>query len=208
MPDDHPTRQTLLLRLRDRADGRAWSEFVEIYTPLVFAYCQKREIGRPDAADICQEVMRSVSLAMGNFRYDPEKGRFRAWLFTAVRHAVGRHFRKLSSRPLSVSETRLLDALDREPDAGEAGEWERDYQRQLLAWALEKIRPEFAPRIWQVFEATALEERPPDEVAAETGMTRNAIAIAKHRVLARLRDKACSVDDGRWEQDLIGGGAG
>lgn len=204
--DELPTRQTLLLRLRDRADDASWAEFAEIYTPLLYAYCQKREISHADSADIVQEVMRSVSLAMASFEYDPEKGKFKAWLFTAVRHAVCTHWRKQARSPLSVAETALLQALDSTPDTREEDEWERDYQRQLLAWAMEKIRPEFSERIWGVFEATALEERDAAEVAAETGMSRNAVGIAKFRVLQRLREKARCVDAEQWEREMIENG--
>ncbi len=94
------TRQTLLIRLRDSADDASWAEFAEIYTPLMVAYCRKRELRHADTSDIVQDVMRSVSLAMQNFEYDPDKGKFKAWLFTAVRHAVGDHFKKKARQPI------------------------------------------------------------------------------------------------------------
>ena len=99
------TRETLLLRLRDQGDQVAWEEFVEIYTPLLYNYCKKRELAHADASDIVQDVMRSVSLAMENFEYDPKKGKFKGWLFTAVRNAISSHFRKKSRRPETVADT-------------------------------------------------------------------------------------------------------
>ncbi|GHC65767.1 RNA polymerase sigma factor [Roseibacillus persicicus] len=202
MADEIRTRQTLLLRLRSPEDRDSWAEFTEIYTPLLYGYCQKRSISHADTADIVQDVMRSVSLAMANFEYDPARGKFKGWLFTAVRHAVGKHFRKSSRRPLSIAEISVLQAMDERVDTSHEEEWETDYQRQLLAWALEKIQPEFNPRIWQVFEATALLDKPPEEVASEFGMSKNAVAVAKSRVLQRLREKVTSVDAEQWEQDL------
>ncbi|MGJ8726423.1 MAG: RNA polymerase sigma factor [Roseibacillus sp.] len=203
MADELRTRETLLLRLRRPEDQESWAEFTEIYTPLLYGYCQKREISHADTADIIQDVMRSVSIAMEKFEYDPARGKFKGWLFTAVRHAVGKHFRKASRRPLSIAETAMLQSLDERVDNSQEEEWETDYQRQLLSWAVEKVKPEFNPRIWQAFEATALNERPPDEVAAEMGMTKNAIAVAKSRVLQRLREKVQSVDAEQWEQEMI-----
>lgn len=198
-----PTRQTLLIRLRDAGDERAWEEFVEIYTPLVFRYCRKRELSEPDVADVVQEVMRSVSLAMRNFSYDPEKGRFKAWLFTATRHAVSRHWRKQQQQPPRVAGTGILNRIEDPAGETELDEWERDYRRRLLTWAMEKVKPEFAERIWRAFAMTALEDKSPEEAAAETGMTKNAVNIAKFRVVRRLREKAGSVDDGEWERDLM-----
>lgn len=203
MADETLTRETLLLRLRRPEDSESWAEFAEIYTPLIYGYCRKREISHADTADIVQDVMRSISLAMENFEYDPARGKFKGWLFTAVRHAVGRHFRKASRRPLSIAETSILQALDERVDDSHQQEWESDYQRQLLAWALQKVKPEFNPRIWRAFEETALQERLPDEVAHELGMSKNAIAVAKSRVLQRLREKVQSVDAEQWEKEMI-----
>lgn len=197
------TRQTLLLRLRDQADQESWGEFADIYTPLLYAYCQKRELRHADIADIVQEVMRSVSLALAKSQYDPARGKFKAWLFTTVRNAISSHFRKQSRRPLTVAETGLLDSMAASPSQAEEADWERDYQRQLLAWGVDQIRPEFAARIWRAFEATALEDLDPGDVAAELGMSKKAVAVAKYRVLKRLREKMCSIDADRWEQEMV-----
>ena len=197
------TRETLLLRLRDVADEDSWAEFAEIYTPLLYAYCQKREIKHADAADIVQEVMKSVAKAMQGFHYDPGKGAFKAWLFTCLRHAIGDHYRKQSRRPITAAETLLVSLIDSEPQKKEVDEWELDYQRQLLAWVIERIKPEFSERIWEVFDQTALQDRDPSEVAKSLGMSTNAVAVAKHRVVKRLRDKAHSIDAQRWEEEMI-----
>ncbi len=197
------TRETLLLRLRDPADDASWREFAEIYTPLLYRYCQKREIKKQDSADIVQEVMRSVSLAMKGFEYDPQKGKFKGWLFTAVRNAIGKHFKKASKRPITAAETRMLQQIEDKPDEREIHDWEKDYRRELLGWAIEKIRSEFADRIWNAFEQTALHGREPGDVATETGMSKNAVTLAKFRVVKRLREKAQSVDAENWEAEMI-----
>jgi len=36
------TRPSLLLRVRDVDDNAAWTQFVEIYTPLIYGYCRSR----------------------------------------------------------------------------------------------------------------------------------------------------------------------
>lgn len=48
MAEDPPTMPSLLVRLRDHRDNRAWSEFVDLYAPLIYAYARKR--GLQDAA--------------------------------------------------------------------------------------------------------------------------------------------------------------
>ncbi len=199
------TSETLILRLRDPGDDSSWREFVEIYTPLLYGYCINRGLGAADSADIVQEVMRSVSLAMRSFKYDPAKGKFKGWLFTATRNSISKHFRNQSRRPVTASDTKMLHRIEQTPNADEIDEWETDYQRKLLAWAMEKVKPQFAERIWRAFELTAIEGRDPGAVAETIGMTKNAVAIAKCRVMQRLREKAGSVDADHWEGEIIAG---
>ena len=47
---------------------------------------------------------------------------------------------------------------------------------------------ELEPNTVQAFEQTAIRNRPASEVAAELGMSRNAVFLAKHRVLKRVRE--------------------
>ncbi len=205
MPDRDPllTRETLLIRLRDAGDDRSWAEFTEIYTPLLFGFCLKRGISREDAADIIQGVMSNIARAMRAFDYDPERGTFKSWLFTVARNAISKHFRKENRKPLTPGETQLIRTLDADAGDREVDEWERDYQRQLLAWAMEKIRPRYGDHIWKAFVETALRGRPHQEVAAELDMTANAVGVAKHRITQRLKQVAASVDAERWEDGLV-----
>lgn len=183
----------------------SWAQFVEIYTPLLYRYCQGREIANHDAADIVQEVLRSVWLAMPGFIYDREIGSFKGWLFTALRHAIGRHFAKLARHPVSVSQSHLVDLAEKEPSAEERNRWEGDYRQRLLSWAMDAVRPEFAERIWMAFEMTAVGERDPAEVAEAMGMTQNAVAIAKYRVTRRIREKANYGELHGWEKKKSAG---
>jgi RNA polymerase sigma-70 factor (ECF subfamily) len=59
----------------------------------------------------------------------------------------------------------------------------------LYRRALELVRAEFEPRTWELFWLTAVEGRPPVDVAAERGLTPAAVRQAKSRVLRRLREE-------------------
>lgn len=203
MSDEIDTNATLLLRLRDQSDQASWSEFVEIYTPLLFAYCQKRALKSQDSTDIVQTVFLSVSKAIQSFEYDPQKGRFKAWLFTILRNAINSHFRKQKRVPTAASDDFSFEQLEATPSQDEQKNWEQDYQIRLLHWAMGKIEPEFSPRSWNIFQQTAIQEKPPEEVAAELGMTKNAVTVQKFRVVQRLRQKLQSIDAAHWEEELI-----
>src|SRR5206468_7504245 len=82
------TQPSLLVRIRDARDAEAWQQFVGVYAPLVYGYGRRRGLQDSDAADLTQEVLRSVAMAAGRFEYDPERGTFRGWLFTVLRHKL------------------------------------------------------------------------------------------------------------------------
>src|SRR5437870_8680075 len=88
MSDSPITRASLLVRLRDAQDEWAWSQFVEIYAPLVYGYARKHGLQDADAADLTQDILRTVAGAVGRLEYDPQRGSFRGWLFTVVRNRL------------------------------------------------------------------------------------------------------------------------
>src|ERR1700733_8419453 len=85
MPEAPPTRPSLLVRLRDARDEGAWSQFVDLYAPLVYAHARRNGLQDADAADLMQNVLRCVVNAVQRLDYDPRRGSFRGWLFTIVR---------------------------------------------------------------------------------------------------------------------------
>src|SRR5438552_502657 len=63
MQESPATRASLLVRLRDGGDVGAWQEFVHLYAPTIYGFARKRGLQDADAADLMQEVLRSVSTA-------------------------------------------------------------------------------------------------------------------------------------------------
>ena len=48
----------------------------------------------------------------------------------------------------------------------------------------------FAPTTWESFRRCAIEGLPAEQVAAEMGLSVNAVTLAKSRILKRLREEA------------------
>ncbi len=65
---DAPTPPSLVMRLRDHSDSKAWTEFVDVYSPLIYNYCRWRELQSSDAADVTQEVLLRVAKAIRNLK--------------------------------------------------------------------------------------------------------------------------------------------
>ena len=88
MADIPSTRASLLVRLRDPRDEAAWTEFVDLYAPLIYGYLRRQGLQDADAVDVSQEVISAVAGAVSRLEYDPKRGSFRTWLFTVVRRKL------------------------------------------------------------------------------------------------------------------------
>jgi RNA polymerase sigma-70 factor (ECF subfamily) len=188
--DSPLTRASLLIRLRDQSDQPAWNEFVSIYGPVIYGFARRRGLQDADAADIMQDVLRSVTTAIQRLDYDPRQGRFRGWLFTLTRNRVLTLLSSRNGKARGTGDSNVQSLLTAQPDRGadQEEEWEQDYRRSLTAVVLEELREEFREKIWQAFWQTAVEARPVAEVARSLGMSVGAVYVAKSRVLARARE--------------------
>src|ERR1700722_11074396 len=135
------TRVSLLVRLGDPQDEAAWSQFVDLYAPLVYGYARKQGLQDADAADLAQDVLLAVAGAVGRLEYDPERGSFRSWLFTIVRRKLSNRRRAPRNRRDSRNGAAADKLLEQYPaPEGEQAEWEAQWQRGLFSWACGQVR--------------------------------------------------------------------
>ena len=136
------------------------------------------------------------------FRYDPARGRFRDWLAAVVRNVVARHRREPSGRLRGRGGAGSGEITEAEDDgAAPGGVWEAAFEESLLAALLDAVRQEVSPETYQAFELLALGELPGTEVAAITGLSRNAVYLARRRVLARLQELGAAYrDEGQLDE--------
>ena len=189
--DDSPlTRASLLVQLRDGANHTAWHEFMQLYGPVVYGFARKRGLQDADAADLMQDVMRSVSTSIGRLDYDRSQGTFRGWLFTITRNKVFSFLSARRIRPQAAGDSATNRLLESHPDDSDGSEtWETEYQRRLAALAMERIKSEFQEKTWQAFWLTAVDGIAAPEAAQQVGLSPGAVYVAKSRVLARLKEE-------------------
>ncbi len=164
------TRPSLLLRLRDAGDDGAWRAFVDTYAPLLYRWCRRQGLQDADAADISLETLVQVARCIRTFEYQPQRGRFRDWLGLVIRRRLIR-FREQQGRQAAATGAEAREAVADLGAAPADPEWAAAFTAQVLAVALERIRPEFAPAAWQTFELTWVTGRPAAEAAAATGLS-------------------------------------
>lgn len=189
--EDSPlTRASLLVQIRDGGNQAAWQEFASLYGPVVYGFARKRGLQDADAADLMQDVLRSISNAIGRLDYDRSRGTFRGWLFTITRNKILNFYEARKIRPRAAGDSSTNRLLDSQPDSEHGEEsWELEYQRRLASIAMERIKKEFQENTWQAFWLTAVEGLAAGEVTKRVGISPGAIYVAKSRVLARLKEE-------------------
>jgi RNA polymerase sigma-70 factor (ECF subfamily) len=190
-----PTRPSLIARLRDHADRAAWGVFVDLYAPVVFRFARARGLQEADAADLTQDVLRSVAVAVPRFDYAPGRGGFRAWLLHITKNRL-RSFHRAAGRAKARLGADPVANLDDLPGAAEEADavWEDEWRRQVFARACDHVRPAVSRQTWEAFDRTAVRGEAGREVAAALGMSVAAVYLARSRVLARLREYVESVE--------------
>ncbi len=182
------TRPSLLLRLRDSRDHAAWCEFVELYGPVVFGFLRRRGVQDADAADLTQDVFRSVAGAIGRFDYAPARGGFRSWLLQVTRNHL-HSFHRRGARIPRTNDTDFAERLDEQlADDGSECVWIDEWRREVLSRACQHVQSTVRLETWEAFVRTSVLGLEPAQVAAELGLTVSAVYLAKSRILARLRN--------------------
>ncbi len=190
MSDQPKTRISLILRLRHADDAAAWQEFVEIYQPLVFRLARAKGLQEADALDTAQEVMSRVAKAINRWDPDPQRGTFRGWISRITRNLVIEFMRSKNRRPLTSDDSSIEQLIQSTPDTSPETElFDLEHERQVFAWAAEKVRESFQPKSWQAFWLTAVESRSASDVAGQLEMTKGAVYIARSRVMTKLKQK-------------------
>ena len=189
MADAPITRPSLLIRIRDAQDAEAWQQFVGLYAPVIYGYLRKRGLQDADAADLTQDALRTVAVSAGRLDYDPQRGKFRGWLFTLVHRKLLDFLASKGRRLQGTGDTGVHLRLAEEPapPADEESLWNEEYERQLLARAIDAVRGDFHEQTWQAFWLTAMEGKKAKEAAEQLGLSVTAVYMAKSRVTTELK---------------------
>lgn len=181
------TPVSLLERLRQPNQPLAWARLVELYTPPLMHWAVKKGIRHEDAADLVQDVFVTLVQKLPQFTYDRQRT-FGGWLLKIRRN---KWCDRLRRRGVPVDVEQDVRAVVAEPEPA----WEAEYRQHLVRRALELMQREFEVSTWRACWEVVVEGRKPSDVAAELGISVNAVYVARWRVLARLRRELAGLVD-------------
>jgi RNA polymerase sigma-70 factor (ECF subfamily) len=195
------TSQSLLGRLLREESPGDWERFDHLYRPLLRSWLARQFLQPADVDDLVQDVLSVVVAKLSEFHHNGRSGAFRAWLRAILVGRTRELWRRRRNRPGDFGHGGLDEVLDQleQAESDLARRWDEEHDRFILSQALELIRPEFTPKTWDAFRRYALDGTPPAEVAAELGLTTNAVCIARSRVMRRLREETRDLLDERPE---------
>lgn len=185
------TSETLLDRLKVENAHDAWREFYHLYWGAVLRYARKLGLSEHQAEEVLQETMVTLIRLLPTFVYDRRKGRFRNFLLTIVHRkslAKLRNARRNLALPLDLLNSDYSpDIFDHNNAA--AAEARARWREALGEEALRRLRddPALGENTFAVFQAYTIEGRAASAVAAEFGLTENAVYQIKNRLLRRLQ---------------------
>ncbi|MBI4717389.1 MAG: sigma-70 family RNA polymerase sigma factor [Planctomycetes bacterium] len=191
------THTSLLNGLKDPGNRSVWQDFVARYRPMIVKFAQRRGLSEEDAQDAAQQTLIAFCGAYQQGKYERQQGRLRFWLFGIARNQIRNARKRDRHREVqAVEDSGATAFFDRLPDEADMEQqWEEEWQQAVLRQCLEEIRREFDPRSLEAFERFAWKGQPAQEVARQLGMTPNAVFIAKHRIMKRIKELLPVMED-------------
>jgi RNA polymerase sigma-70 factor (ECF subfamily) len=184
------TPLSLLDRLRQPVDPGTreadWNRFVELFTPLLYAWARRLVPDEAEAADLIQDVFLRLVRALPQFQHNRRES-FRGWLFTLLRNCWRDRVRRLQRGPAG-GDAVLAEQPDPQGDPADQLA-EADYREQLTRRTLQILQRDFQPATWQAFWGCLIEGRPAAEVGQGLGLSAEAVYAAVARVRRRLRQE-------------------
>ena len=174
MQEEMLTRVSLLRRLKNSNDQESWQEFVRCYAPLVHRWASRRGLQTDDVEEaICRVLLRLFEY-LPKFEYDPDRGRFRGYLFQTLRSVVSEMFREGEKfRTTEVSEGRFILEIQTNPEACDDLLSELVEEHRFHQWREAKRLAEMRcekKHVWDAWALTREQQLSPPEAAKKLGI--------------------------------------
>lgn len=198
-----PTRQSLLCRLRELGDDQSWLDFFQTYWRLIYGAGLRAGLSDAEAQDVVQETVLAVHKHMPDFKYNPALGSFKGWLLQLTRWRIIDHLRKRQTQDRLLVHssgdepgTSLIESVPSSADEAMTTYWETEWERELLAAAIERVKAKVKPKQFQIFDLYVLKEWPLSKVTQTLGVNLGQVYLAKHRITALIKKQVAALAKG------------
>jgi RNA polymerase sigma-70 factor (ECF subfamily) len=189
-----PTRDSLLLRLKDWQDDASWRDFFNTYWRLVYGVALKAGLTEQEAQEVVQETVITVARHIPDFKYEPNVCSFKTWLLNLTRWRIVDQLRKRPKKVVVATRSNGDGAatamLERVPDPASLNldaVWDKEWEQHLLSAAIQSVKRKVNPEQYQIFHLCVFKEWPVQKVTRELGISATRVYLAKHRVAALLK---------------------
>ena len=194
------TRHSLVERLTDLGDQRKWQEFFETYWRLIYGVARKGGLTDAEAQDVVQETVLTV--AKNITKYERTAGSFKGWLLHITRWRIADQYRQRAPadrpRPARDDSRRATATIDRVPDGFDLdAAWEEEWQRNVLAAALERVKRQVDAKHYQIFDCVVLKHWPAAKVATELRVSVAQVYLVRHRLSGLVKKAVAAVEKQR-----------
>lgn len=182
----------------------ALEKLCRTYWYPLYAYVRRRGHSPEDAQDLTQEFFAQLLERQSLMCADPNLGRFRSFLLTAMNHFLIGEWKKTQAQKrgggcpvLSLDWAGAAERFDLEPADNSAPDriFEKQWALALLGEVLgrleEEYRTEDKTELFAALKQTLMgtrESQPYGELAARLDMNENAVKVAVHRLRKRYRE--------------------
>jgi RNA polymerase sigma factor (sigma-70 family) len=185
-----------VLKLRDTLaeQDRRIDDVVRRDRARLLKFIRRRVYDDGSAEEILQDVFYELVEA---YRLMKPIEEVTAWLFRVARNRITDLFRK--KKPVAFSDVQVAASEDGEalhledllpsPEAGP----DATYARSILIEELDAALEELSAEQREVFVAHEIEGRSFKELAAETGLSVNALVLRKHYAVQHLRQRLAAI---------------
>lgn len=186
--------------------NQSWQVFYEKWATVIRCYARQKGLDEHSAEDVLALVMTKVLRAqLGQVAgYDPAQGKFKPWLWGVIRNCTREIQRDLKELILPAHPNGDDDHLPQHEAVWEDLESveendERQWQRAIVAAALQRVQARVTPDNFAVFMALLEGTASRQELAKAYGKTPNDIYQINVRCMDMLKAEAANIQRD-WEQ--------
>ena len=198
------TRKSLIEKLGNWEDQRAWDEFYRTYWKLILSVALKAGLRQEEAFDVVRETILALAKQSQQNKYDPKQGSFKVWLMNMARWRIADQFRKRKKDTASsgsgagYENDRNTATLERiaDPAGSELDQvWDAEWNKNLADRAIAKVKSKVSPKQFQIFDCYVVKGWTVRRVATELGVSTAQVYLSKHRVGSLIKQEIAAIEN-------------